>query len=94
MVIGYESDHNIYKCDCRQTIVMIHSIKFSEDEQYLIEQYASLHGMKISEVVRKATLEMIENEMDTQAFRRAKERFEKNPVTYSHEAAGKELGFL
>ena len=50
--------------------------------------------MKISEVVRKATLEMIENEMDTQAFRRAKERFEKNPVTYSHEAAGKELGFL
>lgn len=73
---------------------MVYSIRFSEDEQAAIEQYALLYGMKISEVIRKATMEMIEDEMDIRAFKEAKERFEKNPVTYSHEDVGKELGFL
>ncbi len=73
---------------------MVYSIRFSEDEQAAIEQYALLYGMKISEVIRKATMEMIEDEMDIQAFKEAKERLEKNPVTYSHEDVGKELGFL
>lgn len=73
---------------------MVYSIRFSEDEQEMIEQYALLHAMKISEVIRKATMEMIEDEMDVRAFKEAKERFEKNSVTYSHEDVGKELGFL
>ena len=73
---------------------MVYSIRFSEDEQEMIEQYALLHAMKISEVIRKATMEMIEDEMDVRAFKEAKERFEKNPVIYSHEDVGKELGFL
>ena len=51
---------------------MVYSIRFSEDEQTAIEQYALLHGMKISEVIRKATMEMIEDEMDIQAFKKAK----------------------
>ena len=73
---------------------MIHSIKFSEDERAAIERYASIHGMKTCEVIKKATIEMIEDEMDLQSFRETKERFEKNPVTYSHETVGRELGFL
>ncbi len=73
---------------------MVYSIRFSEDEQAAIEQYALLYGMKISEVIRKATMEMIEDEMDIQAFKEAKKRFEKTLVTYSHEDVGKELGFL
>ena len=50
--------------------------------------------MKISEVIRKATMEMIENELDIRAFDEAKERFDNNPVTHSHDDVGKELGFL
>ena len=73
---------------------MVCPIRFSEDEQAAIEQYALLHGLKISEVVRKAAMEMIEDEMDMQAFKKAKERFEQNPAAYSHEDVGKELGFL
>jgi len=73
---------------------MVYSIRFSEDEQEIIEQYALLHAMKISEVIRKATMEMIEDEMDVRAFKEAKERFEKNPVTHTYEDVGKELGFL
>ena len=60
---------------------MVYSIRFSDDEQAVIEQYALLYGMKISEVIRKATMKMIEDEIDIQAFKEAKERFEKNPVT-------------
>ena len=73
---------------------MVYSIRFSKDEEAAIEQYALLYGMKISEVIRKATMKMIENEMDISAFKEAKDRFEKNPETYSHEDIGKELGFL
>ena len=73
---------------------MVYSIRFSDDEQEIIEQYALLHAMKISEVIRKATIEMIEEEMDIEAFKAAKERFDRNPVTYTHEDVGKELGFL
>ena len=70
------------------------SVEFSEDEQAIIEQYALLHDMKASEVIRKATLEMIEDETDVQAFREAKLRFDKGPVTHTHKDVGKELGFL
>ena len=82
-----------YMYDNCHTIPMVYSIRFSEEEQELIEQYAQLYGMKISEVIRKATMEMIENELDIRAFREAKERFEKDPRTYSMEEVGKELGF-
>lgn len=73
---------------------MVYSIRFSEEEQEKIEQYALLHAMKISEVIRKATMDMIEDDMDISAFIEAKKRFDNNPVTYSHEDVGKELGFL
>ena len=72
---------------------MVYSIRFSEDEEEMIRQYALLQGMNISEVIRKATKQMIEDEMDVKAFIEAKKRFESNPVTYSHEDVGKELGF-
>ena len=72
----------------------IYSIRFSEDEQAAIEQYALLCGIKISEVIRKATIEMIEDEMNIQTFKDTRKRFENNLVTCSREDVGKELGFL
>lgn len=72
---------------------MVYSIRFSKEEEEIIKQYAMLYDMKISEVIRKATMEMIEDDMDVRAFMEAKEKFEKNPKTFSHEDVGKELGF-
>ena len=51
-------------------------------------------GMKISEVIRKLTIEAIEDEIDIEAYRKAKARFDENPVSYSHEDVGRRLGFL
>ncbi|MBE6523168.1 MAG: CopG family transcriptional regulator [Thermoplasmata archaeon] len=73
---------------------MVYSIRFSPREEALIQEYADLYQMKISEVIRKLTIEAIEDEIDVKAFEEAKARYEKNPVSYSHEEVGKRLGFL
>jgi len=39
-------------------------------------------------------LEIEEDEADSETFLEAKQRYEQNPVSYSHEEAGKRLGFL
>lgn len=40
---------------------MVYSIRFSLQEEELIREYAELHQMKISEVIRKLTIEAIED---------------------------------
>ncbi|MCL2318248.1 MAG: DUF6290 family protein [Methanomassiliicoccaceae archaeon] len=73
---------------------MVYSIRFSPEEQMLIEQYAALHGMKISDVIRRATMDMIEDELDIEVFRQALKNFEKDPRTYTMDEVKKELGLL
>ncbi|WP_400208298.1 type II toxin-antitoxin system RelB family antitoxin [Candidatus Methanomassiliicoccus intestinalis] len=73
---------------------MIYSISFSDCEQHMIEEYAELYDMTASEVIKKATLEMIEDELDVRAYEGAMKKFKEDPTTHSHEEVGKELGFL
>ena len=73
---------------------MVYSIRFSPEEQMLIEQYASIRGWTVTDVVRKATIEMIEDELDIEICRKALKNYEKDPKTYSHEDIKKELGLL
>ena len=40
-------------------ISMVYSIRFSSEEQMLIEQYATIRGSTISDVTRQAVMEMI-----------------------------------
>ena len=48
--------------------------------------------MRESEVVRMATLDMVEDDLDIRAFKEAKDRFEKDPRTYSMEEVCRVLG--
>lgn len=73
---------------------MVYSIRFSPEEQMLIEQYASVRGTTISDVIRKATMEMIEDELDIEICRKALKNYEKDPKTYSHDDIKRELGLL
>jgi len=73
---------------------MVYSIRFTPEEQMLIEQYASLRGMTITDVIRKATMERIEDEIDIEICRKALKNYEKDPRTYSHNDIKKELGLL
>jgi uncharacterized protein (DUF1778 family) len=73
---------------------MVYSIRFSAEEKMLIEQYAALYGATITDVIRKATMEMIEDELDMEICRAALKNYEKDPRTYSHSDIKKELGLL
>jgi stalled ribosome rescue protein Dom34 len=68
------------------------SLRVTEEERSVIKTYADFKGESISEVIRKAIMEKIEDEYDIRAYLRAKEEFEKDPVTYTHEEVKKELG--
>ena len=59
------------------------SIRLNDSELAAIKTYAASYGMTVSECIRRAILEQIEDEYDLQAFKKAKEEFDKNPVTYT-----------
>lgn len=70
------------------------SVRFNESELSLIREYAALYNISQSEVIRKATMAMIEDSLDVVILENAMERISKNgSKMYSFEEAGKELGF-
>lgn len=71
---------------------MTFTLRISEDDSNLIRDYAKLHGLSVSEFLRRAALERIEDEIDLETYRRAKEEFDSDPVTYSHDDVERMLG--
>lgn len=61
------------------------SIRLAEEETKLFKSFAALHGITVSELVRQAVLERIEDEYDLQIFDEAMKKHRKNPVTYTHD---------
>ena len=57
------------------------TIRLSGDEKKLISEYAQASGVSVSEFMRSCALERIEDELDLQAWNRAKAQFEADPVT-------------
>ena len=50
-----------------------------------------MHGLTVSEFVRKSIMERIEDELDLKAYNAAMEKYKENPVSYSLEEIEKEL---
>ena len=70
------------------------SVRFTDSEHALVREYAALYNISVSEVIRRATMEMVEDAIDTELLESAMERVSKNGTKmYSFEEAGKELGF-
>ncbi len=63
------------------------SIRMSEKEEALVKKYAELNKTTISEVMRKAILEKIEDEFDIFLYEKAYKEYEANPKTYTLEEA-------
>ncbi|MEL1133802.1 DUF6290 family protein [Desulfitobacterium sp. THU1] len=68
------------------------SIRLSPTEAELIKSYAILKNQSVSDVMRKAILQQIEDEYDLEVYEKAMAEYHKNPVTYSLEEVEKELG--
>ncbi len=62
---------------------MIVSIRMTDEERQLAEAYARLRGMTLSESIKKALFEQIEEEYDTVIAEEATKAFEEDPTTYS-----------
>ena len=70
------------------------SVRFNESELGLIKEYAALYNISQSEVIRKATMTMIEDALDVVILESAMDRISKNgSKMYTFEEAGRELGF-
>lgn len=67
------------------------SLRLSKEEAELIKEYAKVKNMSVSELVRTAVIEKIEDEIDLAAYKNAILSFEKNPKTYTLEEIEKEL---
>lgn len=61
------------------------SVRLNNEDTELFKKYAELHNISLSDLVRNAVLEKIEDEYDLQCYEKAIAEYKKNPVTYSHE---------
>lgn len=70
----------------RKEVMMTSStmtIRMESEEKKLIADYAATFGISVSEFMRTAALERIEDELDLKAWEKAKAEFDADPVTIS-----------
>ena len=67
------------------------SLRLSDEDTKLIKDYAKINNMSVSDLIRKAVIEKIEDEIDLEAYNKAIKEFKKNPKTYTLDEIEKEL---
>lgn len=67
------------------------SLRLNNEDTELVKSYANMHGLTVSEFVRKSIMERIEDELDLKAYNEAMEKYKENPVSYSLKEIEKEL---
>jgi predicted DNA-binding protein len=71
------------------------SVRVPDEQKTVVTEYAAAHGISVSEAMRIAILEMIENDHDIALAEKALAEWEKDgKKTYTHEEIGKELKFI
>ncbi len=68
------------------------SIRLNEEEKNLISLYAKSNNKSISQVVKNAILEKIEDEFDLMELNEAIEKYKKDPISYSSDEVWDILG--
>lgn len=68
------------------------SVRLNDEDTELIKAYADLNNISLSDLIRNAVLEKIENEYDLDCYKKAIAEFKKNPKTYTLNEVKKELG--
>ena len=68
------------------------SVRLNEDDTRLMKLYAEMNNMSLSDLIRTAVIEKIEDEYDLECYERAIKEYEKNSKTYTLEDVKKELG--
>ena len=69
------------------------SLRVTEEERSVMESYAKVQGVPLSEAIKKAFFQMLEDEYDLQSIREHRDRKAKGEVKfYSHDEVKKDLG--
>ena len=68
------------------------TVRMSDGDMDLIKNYAAMKGASVSDVMRKAIMEKIEDEIDLEAYKRAMAAYQANPITYSQDEVERVLG--
>ncbi len=76
----------------KEDLVMVVSIRMTEEERQLADAYAKLNGVSLSEAIKRAYFEKIEEEYDIALADAAMREYKKNPKTYTLDELMKELG--
>ena len=71
---------------------MVVSIRMTDEEKRLADAYAQLNGVSLSEAIKRAYFEKIEEEYDVALADAVLKEYEKNPKTYSLKELMEELG--
>ena len=61
------------------------SVRLNEEDTKLIKAYAEMNNTTLSDLIRNAIIEKIEDEYDLKCYEKAIEEYKKNPGTYTHE---------
>ena len=67
------------------------SVWLNEKDELLIKKYAELNNISLSDLIRNAVIEKIEDEYDLKAYEKSMEEYKKNSKTYTLEEMKKEL---
>ena len=68
------------------------SVRLSDKEAELIKAYAEMNNISLSDLVRKAIIEKIEDEYDLECYKKAIKEYNENPKTYTLDEVKEELG--
>lgn len=71
---------------------MVISIRMSEEEKRLADAYAKINGISLSEAIKRAYFEKIEDEYDLALADAALKEYKKDKKTYTLVEFKKELG--
>ena len=72
-----------YKDEIEGRERMVISLRMTEEEKRLAESYAKIHGISVSEAIKRAFFEKVEDEFDIAEADLALREFEKDPKTYT-----------
>ena len=68
------------------------SVILNDKDTELIKAYAKMNNISLSDLIRNAVIEKIEDEYDLECYKKAMQEYEKNPTTYTMDEVKEELG--
>lgn len=70
------------------------SVRLNAEDTALIKSYAALNNISLSDLVRTAVIEKIEDEFDLKCYEEAIKEYKENPVVYTLDEVERDLGLI